>query len=421
MSNTQAAAKPKSNTRYTIILISCLILGGVLGAVLGEKATIVKPVGTLFVNLLFTLIVPLVFFSIAGSISTFKDMKRLGSLLSNTLGFFVLTGAVASTIMIVVVKIFHVGEGIVIDATETTEAASLSIGDHIVKMFTVSDFSQILSRSNMLPLIVFAVLFGVCAAMLGEKGKPLSDGMNLIADVCYKMIQVLMKIAPIGLGAYFANLTGVYGPSLLGTYAKAMAVFYPVAILYFLIFNPIYCYYAGGLECIRAFFKNCLTPFVTAFGTQSSSAAMPMQHEFCDRVGVPRDISGVVLPMGSTMHMDGACLGVITKAAIACAAFGVPFQGIGMYVFLVLLSVASACAVSAVPGGGAVGAALIVSTLGLPAEALPIVIIVGNLIDPISTALNSCGDSVASMMVTRRLEGKDWMSRNLSGCQDKNW
>lgn len=421
MSDQKVNAKPKSNTRYTVILISCLILGGVLGAVLGEKATIVKPIGTLFVNLLFTLIVPLVFFSISGSISTFKDMKRLGKLLSTTMSFFVMTGAFASVLMIFMVKIFHVGEGLVLDTTATTEAATLSVGDHIVKMFTVSDFSQILSKSNMLPLIVFACLFGICTAKLGEKGKPLSDGLNRIADVCYQMIEVLMKLAPIGLGAYFANLTGVYGPQLLGTYAKAMAVFYPVAIAYFLIFNPIYCYYAGGTECIRAFFKNCLTPFVTAFGTQSSSAALPMQHEFCDRVGVPRDVSGVVLPMGATMHMDGACLGVVTKAAVACAAFGIPFEGIGTYALTVLLSVASACAVSAVPGGGAVGAALIISTLGLPAEALPIVIIIGNLIDPISTALNSCGDSVASMMVTRRLEGKDWMSRNLSGCQDRNW
>ena len=414
-------AKVKSGYRYPLILFSCVLAGGIIGAFVGEKATVVEPIGTLFINLLFTLIVPLVFFSISSSISMFSDMKRLGRMLGNTLGIFVFTGAIASVLMIFVVKIFHVGSGLVIETTEVVEAKSLSLGEHIVNMFTVSDFSGLLSKNNMLPLIVFSILFGLSVSMLGEKGQKVSESLTNLADVCFKMINILMKLAPIGLAAYFANLTGVYGPTLLGTYAKVMAVFYPVAILYFFLFNPLYCYYAGGLDCVKAFFKNFLPPFVTALGTRSSSACIPLQREFCDRVGVPGDVSGVVLPMGATMHMDGACLGVITKIAVACAIFNVPFEGIGMYAFSILLAVASATAVSAVPGGGAVGEALIVSVLGLPAGALPIVMMIGTLIDPIATALNSCGDAVASMMVTRRLEGRDWMQKNLSGMQNRNW
>lgn len=419
--NPVPAAKAKSSYRYPIILFTCVLAGGIIGAIVGEKATIVKPIGTLFINLLFTLIVPLVFFSISSSISAFSDMKRLGRMLGNTLGIFVATGTIASLIMIFVVKIFHVGAGLVIENMEAGTAKALSLGDHIVNMFTVSDFSGLLSKSNMLPLIVFSILFGISVSMLGEKGRKVSESLTNLADVCFKMIGILMKVAPIGLAAYFANLTGVYGPTLLGTYAKVMAVYYPVAILYFFLFNPLYCYYAGGRECVKAFFKNFLPPFITALGTRSSSAAIPMQREFCDRVGVPGDISGVVLPMGATMHMDGACLGVITKIAVACAVFNVPYEGLGMYAFSILLAVAASTAISAVPGGGAVGEALIVSVLGLPAEALPIVMMIGTLIDPIATALNSCGDAIASMMVTRRLEGKDWMKRNLSGMQNQNW
>lgn len=410
--------KSLSSYRYPIILLTCVLAGGILGAVIGERATIVKPIGTIFINLLFTLIVPMVFFSIASSVSAFSDMKRLGRLLGNTLGFFVLTGAIASTIMIFVVKIFDVGSGLVIETTATEDAAELSLGDHIVNMFTVSDFNLLLTKNNMLPLIVFAILFGISVATLGEKGVKISEALNGMADVCFKMINILMKIAPIGLGAYFADLTGTYGPALLGTYAKVLAVYYPVALIYFFTFNPLYCFYAGGKECVKAFFQNFFTPFVTALGTRSSSACIPLQRAFCDKVNVPSDISSVVLPMGATMHMDGACLGVITKIAVACALFGVPYEGLGMYVFSVFLAVASATAVSAVPGGGAVGEALIVSVLGLPAEALPVVMMIGTLIDPIATACNSCGDAVAAFMVTRRLEGKDWMKKT-SGAVDR--
>lgn len=417
----QKVKKVGSSYRYPLILFACVLAGGILGVFIGEKAAVIKPVGTMFINLLFTLIVPLVFFSISSSIAAFSDMKRLGRLLGNTLGVFVFTGTIASVIMIFVVKIFNVGAGLVIENMEAGTAKTLSIGDHLVNMFTVNDFSGLLSKSNMLPLIVFAILFGLSVALMGEKGEKIAQSLAGLADVCFKMIGILMKIAPIGLAAYFANLTGVYGPTLLGTYAKVMAVFYPVALLYFFIFNPLYCYYAGGMQCVKAFFKNFFPPFVTALGTRSSSATIPLQRDFCDRVGVPGDISGIVLPMGATMHMDGACLGVITKIAVASAVFNVPYEGIAMYAFSVLLAVAAATAISAVPGGGAVGEALIVSVLGLPAEALPIVMMIGVLIDPVATALNSCGDAVASMMITRRLEGKDWMSRNLSGLQSQNW
>ena len=164
--NPVPAAKAKSSYRYPIILFTCVLAGGIIGAIVGEKATIVKPIGTLFINLLFTLIVPLVFFSISSSISAFSDMKRLGRMLGNTLGIFVATGTIASLIMIFVVKIFHVGAGLVVENMEAGTAKALSLGDHIVNMFTVSDFSGLLSKSNMLPLIVFSILFGISVSVM---------------------------------------------------------------------------------------------------------------------------------------------------------------------------------------------------------------------------------------------------------------
>ncbi len=237
-----------SGNAYTLLLIAGIALGAVLGIVLGPKATIFKPIGQLFINMLFTLVVPLVFFSIAGSIAIMSDMKRLGKLLKSTLGIFVFTGVIASVLAIILIKAIDPVQGLVVSELTKTEAAKLSIGTHIVNMFTVSDFHLLLSKSNMLPMIVFAIFFGLCVSLLGEKGLNIARGLNDLAEVIYKMVGVLMKFAPIGLGAYFANLTGIFGPQLLGTYGKAMLWFYPVAIGYFFIFNPIYCYICGGRQ-----------------------------------------------------------------------------------------------------------------------------------------------------------------------------
>lgn len=416
-----AEKKKKSSYLYPIILLVCVIAGGILGAILGEKATIVKPIGKIFINLLFTLIIPLVFFSIASAISGFKDLHRLGKMLGAVLGVFVATGAVASTFMLILIQFIQYGKGITITPSETAEAATLSIGDHLVNMFTVSDFPDLISRSHMMPMIVFAIMFGVGVALLGEKGERVHQWLEDISNVIFQMIGILMKLAPIGLAAYFADLTGTYGPKLLGTYARAMALFYPTLFVYFFVFFTIYAYIAAGKDGIRAYFKNIFPAAVNAIGTRSSAATIPINLEACDRIGIPQDVSSVVLPMGATMHMDGSCLSCIFKIVVLSSIFGVPFEGIGSYLFAVFVAVFSATAISAVPGGGAVGEAMIVTMFGFPPEALPIVILLGQLCDPITTMVNSTGDTVASMLVTRILEGKDWMSRNLSGMQNKNW
>lgn len=413
--------KKKSSYRYPIILLVSVIAGGVLGAILGEKATVVEPIGKLFINMLFTLITPLVFFSIASAISGFKNLKRLGKMLGSVIGVFVGTGAIASIFMLILIQFIQYGKGISIVPSEVAEASALSIGDHIVNMFTVSDFPNLLSRTRMMPLIVFAILFGVATALLGEKGEKVHEGLENISNVIFKMINMLMKVAPIGLAAYFANLTGIYGPKLLGTYARAMALFYPTLFVYFFVFFSLYAFWAAGKNGVKAYFKNIFTPAVNAIGTRSSAANIPINLEACDRIGIPQDVSSVVLPMGATMHMDGSCLSCIFKIVVLSSIFGVPFEGLGTYAFAIFVAVFSATAISAVPGGGAVGEAMIVTMFGFPPEALPIVILLGQLCDPITTMVNSTGDTVASMMVTRLLEGKDWLSRNLSGQQNKNW
>ena len=305
-----------SSYREPLILIAFVIAGAILGIVLGERASVLYPIGQIWLNLLFVLLVPLIFFSIAN----IADARRVGKLLALTIGIFIVTAMIAGIYMFAVTGIFGVDTSIQIDASEVAEAAAAdSIGDQIVNTFTVGDFPLVIFRSHILALIVFTVFFGVTVSLLGEEGKPVASWLGSMSKVFYKMVALLMKLAPIGLLAYFANLAGTYGPELLKSYARSLLIYYPAAIVYFFVFLALYAFLAAGPWGVKNFFKNILTPALTALGTRSSAAALPLQLDACDKLGVPREVSSVVVPVGATCHMDGACIATIYEIALCCA------------------------------------------------------------------------------------------------------
>lgn len=404
--------------RFPMILLTGIILGSIAGIVMGEKASIFKPFGDLFLNAMFTIVVPLVFATISSAVSNMANLKRLGKILGNLFLVFAVTGLIASFIMIVTVNIFPPAEGVNIKMKAAEAIEPFKTADQVVAAVTVKDFPDLISRRNMLPLIVFSIFFGLCVSMLGEKGKVISNGLNVLSEVFLKMVSLLMYYAPIGLGAYFASLVGEFGPELLGSYARAMAIYYPICIVYFAVAFTAYTYFAGGVEGVKTCFKNIVSPAVTAVATQSSIATLPVNLEATKKMGVPKDIREIVLPIGATMHMDGTCLSSILKISFMFGIFDIPFEGIGTYVSAIILSVLGGVVMSGVPGGGLIGEMLIVNMYGFPAEAFPIIATIGYLVDPPATMVNASGDAVASMMVTRLVEGKDWMKKKLDVLQD---
>ena len=412
--------KKKSSYREPLILIAFVVIGAILGIALGEQASVLYPIGQIWLNLLFVLLVPLIFFSIASSIASIADTKRVGKLLALTIGIFVVTAAIAGIYMFIVTGIFGVDTSIQLDTSEVAAAAAAdSVGDQIVNTFTVSDFPLVISRSHILALIVFTVFFGVTVSLLGEQGKPVVSWLNSMSLVFYKMVALLMKLAPIGLMAYFANLTGTYGPELLKSYARGLLIYYPAAIVYFFVFLALYAFLAAGIWGVKNFFKNILTPALTALGTRSSAAALPLQLDACDKLGVPREVSSVVVPVGATCHMDGACIATIYEIALCCALFGHPLENIGDFAFALLIAVAGSVAVSSVPGGGAAMETMVISAFGFPSVALPVLLMMTQLFDAGCTLINSCGDTVASMLVTRVLYGKDWYKKSLNQQEER--
>lgn len=396
-------------------MIAFVILGAIFGLALGEKATILNPIGQIWLNLLFVLLVPLIFFSISSSIASIADTKKVGKLLVLTITIFIVTAAIAGIVMFLVTGIFGVDTSIQLGTSEEIEeTVRASVGDQIVSTFTVSDFPNLISRSHILALIVFTVFFGVTVSLLGEKGQPVAEWLSNMSLVFYKMVELLMKLAPIGLMAYFANLTGTYGPDLLKSYARGLLIFYPTVVVYFFVFLGLYAFVAAGLWGVKNFFKVILTPALTALGTRSSAAAIPLQLDACDKLGVPREISSVVIPVGATCHMDGACIATIYEIALCCALFGQPLHSIGDFAFALVIAVAGSVAVSSVPGGGAAMETMVISAFGFPSIALPVLLMMTQLFDAGCTLINSCGDTVASMLVTRALYGKDWYKKNLN-------
>ena len=408
--------------RFPIILLIGIAVGSIIGLVNPDLGRSLKPLGDIFLNLVFSVVVPVVFFSISSAVASMANMKRLGKILSYMLLVFVITGLISSVIMIGAVNVIKPAEGTQFpmeQVTETQEAQPLA--QQAVAAVTVDDFTGLLSRKNMLPLILMSIFFGFVVTSFGEKTAGLAKALSMLSDIFMRMINYIMYYAPVGLGAYFAYLIADMGPQLLGVYARTMlGLYYPLCVVYFIVGFFIYAYFAAGMQGVKVFFKNALSPAATSLATQSSIATLPVNLEACSKMGVPKDIREIVLPIGATMHMDGSCFAAILKISILYGIFGRDFSGLDVWVPAVLIAIMSGVVMSGIPGGGLIGEMLIMTLYGFPMEAFPIIATVGFLVDPPATMITATGDGVAAMMVTRLVEGKDWLKKQLDEKTVKN-
>ncbi len=398
--------------RFSILLILSIVTGSLIGVILKEKTAFLKPFGDIFLNLLFTIVVPLVFFSISSAVASMTDVRRLGKIMGWMILIFVATGIISSIIMILGVKLYPPAQGMNITFDQPVSAEKISLGDQIVKTFTVPQFGDLFSRKNMLALIFFSILIGLSTSACGEKARTFAQFLLAGNEVMTKAIGYIMLYAPVGLGAYFAYLVGVFGPELLGSYVRAMALYYPLALGYFFIGFSFYAWLAAGQGGMKTFWANIVATSLTAWGTGSSVATIPTNLEAAKRIGVPEDIREVVIPIGATIHMDGSCLAAILKISVLFGLFHMDFSGFGTYATAVAVAILAGTVISGIPAGGVLGEMLIITLFGFPIEALPVVTMVGTLVDPPATMVNAVGDNVASMMVARVMNGKDWMVNN---------
>ncbi len=399
------------NYGFSFLLFASILLGSFLGFIFKEKAIIFKPFGDIFLNLLFTAVVPLVFFSISSAIAGMSDAKRLGKIVGSMMLIFIFTGIIASIVMIVAVKIYPLAEGINIALPAPQNTENFSLSQQIVKALTVTDFVEIFAKKNMLALILFSSLIGLATLFSGENGKPFARILLSGNAVMSTVIKLIMFYAPVGLGAYFAYLVGVFGPQLMGSYVRVAILYYPVALLYFIFAFSFYVFLAGGFKMVKSFWKNIISTSLTAWATGSSVATIPVNLEAANKNGVPKDISEVVIPLGATIHMEGSCLAAIVKISLLFGIFHMDFAGPSVLLTAMGIAILAGTVMSGIPGGGFIGELLIVTMYGFPIQALPIISMVGTIVDPPATMVNAVGDNVASMMVARMLGGKNWMEK----------
>jgi len=400
------------NYTSSLILLAAITIGCILGLIFKEKSIIFKPFGDLFLNLLFTIVVPLVFFSLSSTVARMADLKRLSRILIWMMIVFIVTGIIACTVMIVAVQLYPPAQGVSLALPAHVDAQRVNMGETIIKAFTVSDFSDLLSKKNMLALIIFALLMGIAASATGPKARAFVDFLVAGNHVMEKMIGLIMLYAPIGLGAYFAYLVGVFGPQLLGTYVRAVELYYPIAFIYFFVAFSMYAYFAGGTWGFKTFWKNITPVALISWGTGSSIASIPANMEAAKRIGVPEELREVIIPIGgATLHLEGSCLSAILKIALLFGLFHMPFAGWTTLLTAVGIALLSGTVMSGIPGGGFLGELLIVTMYGFPVEALPIISMIGTLVDPPATMVNATGDNICCMMIARVLNGKNWMSQ----------
>lgn len=403
----------------SLIWIVSILLGGIVGVVLGPKATVLEPFGQIFLNLMFTIIVPLVFFSVTSAIANMSSFNRLGKIMSNIVMVFVATALVSGILAIVGALIFNPTKGLDGEAIKTIlsqagkgigqEAEKISLSGQLVKTITVGDFLELFSKSNMLQIIIFSVLVGISTALVGEKGEVVKQFLNSATAIIMKMVTIIMYYAPIGLGCYFACVVGQLGTQILEGYLKVFLLYLGLTVINYFVFFSIYAYIAAGKMGVRVFWKNALSPTVTALATCSSAVSIPVNLASTKKIGVPKDIAETVIPLGVNTHKDGSVIGGVLKIAFLFGLFGREMNDIPTLLLILVVSFLVGAVMGAIPGGGLIGEMLIISVYGFPPQALPIIAIISTIIDAPATVLNSTGNTVCAMLVSRFVDGKNWL------------
>ncbi len=409
-----------SNYKSTIILLVAIIVGSIIGIIFKEKATILSPLGDLFLNLLLVIIIPLIFLNITTAISKMKQPKRIGKIIGSILLVFVITSVIAVLIGFAstyFIKLVNTEDGEKIKASleevttteETNSEDDMTIADRTVKLLTVNDFSKLFSKDNIIALLVFSIIVGIAINMSGEKGEPFRKVLESANSVMENIVKIIMYYAPIGLGGYMASFIGTFGTSIAVGYLKTFLVYLVIAILYYFIMYSVYAFIAGGKKGFKAFWKHVIPATVTAMGTCSSAACIPINIESTKKMGVSDDIAETTIPLGTSFHKDGSIIGSVFKIMFLVGLFGTSLATAGDIFWVLGIALLANLLITAVPiGGGTISEMLIITMMGYPVAVLPILTIIATIIDMPATVLNVIGDDASSMMVARIVDGKEW-------------
>lgn len=406
------------NYKGTLILLGMVIIGVICGLVFKEKAQVVKPLGDLFLNLLLVIIVPLIFFTITSSISKMNEKKRLSKILTSTIIIFLITSIIAVLFGFLTTSFTNLVNPNDTDAIKEVfdntvkEDIELNILERTVNVLSTNSFVGLLSTNNLIALIVMSVLFGLAINKAGAKGRKIAELFDSFSEVMYKLVEIIMYYAPLGLGCYFASLVGTLGSTIAIGFLKTFVIYTIVCLVFMALFYTLYAFIAAGKKGIKAFWKNIIPSALTSLGTCSSAASVPVNIECTKKIGVPTDIAETTVSLGTSFHKDGSCIGSVFKIMFLVSLFGTSLSTFGDISKVLGIALLATLLVTAVPiGGGTISEMLILTMMNYNVAALPILTIIATIIDAPATLLNVVGDSASAMLVARTVEGKNWIEK----------
>lgn len=397
------------NYKSTIILLLSVVIGAIIGLIFKEDAQVLQPLGDIFLNLLFVSIVPLIFLTITTSMAKIKQVSRFRKIISRIFLVFLFTSLISCIIGIIFTKAIPFVDSSLVEVLEGEEVKTeLNLLQRTASLLTTTDFYLLLSKDNIVALLIFSILIGLSLRMTKEEGKIVVNFLEACSKVIHNFIKLIMYYAPIGIGCYFASLVGTFGSQITKGYINTFLLYLLVSILTYFVVYTVYAYLAGGMEGIKKYYKNIVPSTLTALSTCSSAACIPVNIEVSKKIGVKDEVAEMAVPLGTTFHKDGSIIGSVFKIMFLVYLFGIDIS----ILELIFVSLVATLLVTAVPiGGGTISEAFIITFIGAPLTALPMLTIIATIIDSPATVLNVVGDTTVGMMSSRLIDGKNWMRK----------
>ena len=378
-------------------------LGIVIGLVFGEKATIVKPLGTIFLNMIKMIVVPMVFFSITAGVASLGDLKKLRNIGVKVVGLYALTSALCVGLGLIMANIINPGKGFDLTAlsqsTDYEAQAMPSIIDTLIDMFPCNIFTSF-TNTNMLQIIVFSVFLGVALIMMGKEGERLLAGVQSCANAMYKITAIVMEFSPIGVCALLADSVGAYGLKIFGPLGKLILTVYASdVILVLLMYIPMVALLAKFP--VKKWLQGIWKVWVVTASTTSSSGSLPITTSVTnDEFGVSSELSSFSLPLGATINMNGGCIYYAAAIVMTAQIYGMNLTPSAL-VNIIISTVLVAMGCPGVPGGAIIMTTILLTNMGLPLEIVGLIAGIFRLIDMANTTFNVTGDVVTTMVVAR--------------------
>ncbi|MWJ26977.1 cation:dicarboxylase symporter family transporter [Halomonas sp. ZH2S] len=381
-------------------ILAGLVLGILAGALMGENASVFKPIGDIFISAIKMLIVPLVFSTLVVGITAMRDPQKMGRIGVRTIGLYLVTTAFAISIGLLASLIFQPGVGLEMSFESDVQASEAPSLIEILVGLVPQNPIDALAKGNILQIIVFAIGLGISLTLIGEKGEPVIRVFESFAEAMYKLTSFVMALAPFGVFGLIAHVSGSYGLEVLLPLAKVIGVAYLASVLHVLVVYTGLLSLIGRLNPVR-YLQGILDALVVAYSSASSSGTLPVSLRCAQKnLGVSEGVAGFVLPVGATINMDGTAIYQGVVAVFIAQLLGVDLSLMD-YGMIILTGTLASIGTAGVPGAGLIMLSIVMAQIGLPLEAIAVIAGIDRILDMARTSVNVAGDLMVTTLVAK--------------------